>query len=245
MRNILFGILTSVLFSVQVNAAQTAQVYEWAVAPGKAGAFVEAVEKLQNSKIGGDRTAQVQLQSSSFNGVSPATHRVVVLYPSLAESEKWNAKFNGSKEQAAFTSSINAISKPVRQYIARPLVSWGEVDNDDKVFDIVSITATDPAAIAGALGAMMTSEDTKDFPGQLWLVQIERGQASPAGRVTHEIVVGYESLAELESWSDKMYQTEAWATWLGVASKNMTVANRYILNFLDTFNHGYSLEDFD
>jgi hypothetical protein len=42
-----------------------------------------------------------------------------------------------------------------------------------------------------------------------------------------------------------MYQTEAWATWLGVASKNMTVANRYILNFLDTFNHGYSLEDFD
>ena len=97
------------LTSATSKASETAIVYEWAVNPGKANSYAQAVDRLQKSKIGGDRTAQLQLQSISFDGANPTTHRVVVLYPSLAESEKWNAKFNGSKEQAAFMNSINKV----------------------------------------------------------------------------------------------------------------------------------------
>ena len=243
-----FLILTAaslLLTSAISKASETAIVYEWAVKPGEANSYAQAVDRLQKSKIGGDRTAQLQLQSISFDGANPTTHRVVALYPSLAESEKWNAKFNGSKEQAAFMNSINKVATSVSQYMAKPVMSWGEVSNSDTVFDLVRIEVTNPQAIASGLDTMMNSADAKEFPGQIWLVEIRRGQASPDGRVTHEIVVGYESLSEMETWLDYMYQTQAWANWLETASQHMTVVNRSIFNMLATYNHNYSLEDFD
>ena len=92
----------TILGSTIARASETAIVYEWAVQPGQENTYAAAVETLQKSKLAGDRTAQLQLQSISFDGSNPTTHRVVVLYPSLAESETWNTKFNGSKEQTAF-----------------------------------------------------------------------------------------------------------------------------------------------
>ena len=201
------------------RASETALVYEWAVQPGQANTYAAAVEKLQKSKLAGDRTAQLQLQSVSFDGANPTTHRVVVLYPSLAESETWNTKFNGSKEQTAFQNSINEVATSVSQYMAKPLMSWGEVSNNDTVFDLVRVRVTNPQAIAVGLDSLMKSGDAKGFPGQIWLVEIRRGQASPDGRVTHEIVVGYESMAEMEKWLDYIYQTKAWANWVEIAGQ--------------------------
>ena len=74
----------TILGSTMARASETAIVYEWAVQPGQENAYAEAVETLQQSKLAGDRTAQLQLQSVSFDGANPTTHRVVVLYPSLA-----------------------------------------------------------------------------------------------------------------------------------------------------------------
>ena len=45
---------------------------------GKAGDFAAALDTLQKSKIAQDRTAQLHL-IYGFNGVNPATHRVVVI----------------------------------------------------------------------------------------------------------------------------------------------------------------------
>ena len=80
----------ALLGSTITQASETAIVYEWALQPGQENAYAEAVETLQQSKLAGDRTAQLQLQSVSFDGANPTTHRVVFLYPSLAESEKSN-----------------------------------------------------------------------------------------------------------------------------------------------------------
>ena len=235
----------ALLGSTIAQASETALVYEWAVQPGQANTYAAAVETLQKSKLAGDRTAQLQLQSVSFDGANPTTHRVVVLYPSLAESETWNTKFNGSKEQTAFQNSINEVATSVSQYMAKPLMSWGEVSNNDTVFDLVRVRVTNPQAIAAGLDSLMKSGDAKGFPGQIWLVEIRRGQASPDGRVTHEIVVGYESMAEMEKWLDYIYQTKAWANWVEIASQHMIVVNRSLFNMLATYNHNYSLEDFD
>tara|TARA_B100000575_G_C22945137_1_gene546846 strand:- start:483 stop:644 length:162 start_codon:yes stop_codon:yes gene_type:complete len=53
----------------------------------------------------------------------------------------------------------------------------------------------------------MKAPETKDFPGQIWLIQMVRGNAAPDGSVTHQIAVGYESLAEMETWQDYMVTT--------------------------------------
>ena len=246
MKNLIIFLTSAAFFtSTFAHASETAFVYEWAVQPGEEDTYAAAIETLQKSKLAGDRTAQLQLQSVSFDGSNPTTHRVVVLYPNLSESEEWTAKFNGSKEQTAFSESVNAVARSVSQYMAKPLMSWGEVSNSDAVFDLVRVRVTNPRAIASGLDSLMKSSDAKDFPGQIWLVEIRRGQASPDGRVTHEIVVGYESLTEMEEWLDYIYQTKAWTNWVEIASQHMIVVNRSLFNMLATYNHNYSLEDFN
>ena len=246
MKNKILGVLSALLISVPslLQAAPTVIVYEWAVQSGKASDFAAALDTLQKSKIGQDRTAQLHLESIGFNGVNPATHRVVVLYPSIAEMESWNKKFADSSAGRTFRRSIDGIASPVAQYMEQPLQSWGEVSNDDTVFDVVRMQVSDVAATASGLDALMNAPESKSFPGQIWLIQVVRGNAAPDGRVTHQIVVGYESLAEMEAWQDYMLTTDAWETWSGVAQKSFIVTNRFTVDWLAVYDHNYPPEDF-
>lgn len=239
------GALMALFFSVQVSAAPVVAVTEWKVKPGQAPAFAKAIDDLQQTDLAKDRTAQLQLQASSYNGVNPATHRITILYPSLAEMESWTARFNGSKEQANVMAGLSDNAEVVSQYMGSPIQNWGEVSNDDVFWDVIRITATNPAAVAQGLNALMSSVETKAFPGQIWLVQVVRGQASAAGRVTHEIAIGYQSMAEMEAWTEKMEKTKAWQTWLGVVANSFTIANRYNVSWLKAYEHNYTLEDFE
>jgi len=239
------GAFVALFFSIQISAAPVVAVTEWKVDAGKAADFVEVIDDLQNTNLGKDRKAQLQLQASSFNGVNPATHRVTILYPSLAEMETWNKKFAASKEGEDVREDLTRHAQMVSQYMGSPIQSWGNVSNEDTFWDVIRITATDPAAVAKGLNALMTSSDAKAFPGQIWLIQVVRGQASAAGRVTHEIAIGYESMAEMESWSEKMGKTKAWQKWLGIAGSSFTIANRYNVSWLKAYEHGYSLEEFE
>ena len=130
------GALAALFLSAQLNAAPIVAVTEWKVEAGKAADFAKAIDGLQNTDLGQDRKAQLQLQASSFNGVNPATHRITILYPSLAEMEAWNQKFNGSKEQAAVMVGIGESAQVVSQYMGSPMQSWGTVSNEDVVWDL-------------------------------------------------------------------------------------------------------------
>tara|TARA_Y100000766_G_C18830816_1_gene567959 strand:+ start:177 stop:920 length:744 start_codon:yes stop_codon:yes gene_type:complete len=246
--NILVKVLmatTLMLMSSTLLATQPVLVWEWQVAPGKAGDFAAAFDDLQQSKVGQDRTAQVQLQSVTFNGTSPATHRVVALYPSLAELEKWNSKLMGSQAQQAFGSAIAEIATPVSQTISVPMQNWGEVSSDDVYWDLISINASDPASVLSGMNELMGSKDLSEFPGQVWLVQLFRGHAGSGGTMTHQIAIGWESMSEMEAFNDEMYQTKAWQKWIGIASQSFTIVNRESISWLKAYEHNYSLEDFD
>ena len=247
MKKKILGLVAAALMVISglLQAAPTVLVYEWAVQAGKAGEFAAALDTLQKSAIAKDRTAQLHLESIGFNGASPATHRVVVLYPSIAEMESWNKRFETSDAGAAFAEAINAIATPVAQYMEQPVQSWGTVSNDDMLFDVVRMQVSDPAATAAGLNALMNAPESRDFPGQIWLIQVLRGNAAPDGRVTHQIVVGYESLTEMEAWQDYMVTTKAWQTWTGVAQSSFIVTNRFTVNWLAVYDHNYTLEDFD
>ena len=226
MKNKILGVLSALLISVSslVQAAPTVIVYEWAVQAGKADDFAAALDALQKSKVAQDRTAQLHLESIGFNGMNPATHRVVVLYPSIAEMESWNKKFEGS--EAGVMEAINDVASPVAHHGAAT-AELGDVSNDDMVFDVVRMQDDDAAATAAGLNALMSAPESKDFHGQIWLIQVVRGNAAPDGRVTHQIVVGYESLAEMETWQDYMLTTDAWKTWAGVAQNSCNYQQVY------------------
>ena len=98
-----------VVASGLLQAAPTVLVYEWNVAAGKAGEFAAALDALQKSDVAKDRTAQLHLEAVGFNGANPATHRVVVLYPSIAEMESWTKSFK-LRMRAANSQTLSTAS---------------------------------------------------------------------------------------------------------------------------------------
>lgn len=75
----ILGALMALFFFGQVSAAPVVAVTEWKVKPGQALAFAKAIDDLQQTDLAKDRTAQLQLQASSYNGVNPATDRKSVV----------------------------------------------------------------------------------------------------------------------------------------------------------------------
>ncbi|MFP6808279.1 MAG: hypothetical protein VB957_14045 [Pseudomonadales bacterium] len=108
--------LLAVLMLFAVNQTQAAQVWDimqFQIQSGKANVALEAFDELQSSEVASNRTASVQFQATRFNGSSPATHAVVVLYPSRAEQERWSTSMAGSSEMRNFQKKMSSIAKPV------------------------------------------------------------------------------------------------------------------------------------
>ena len=226
------------------SAMPFVQVYEWAITPGQAPAVVAAFDALQSSEVGKNRRAQVQLQAVAFNGASPTTHRVVALWPSVAEAEAWSQGALASEEIALYTARLNQAGTPVATYSVVPLRNWGTVSSEDRTWDVIQVEVSNPGAILAGLDALLNDKETQAFPGQIWLVQVLTGQAGAAGRSTHEIVVGYESLAEMEAWQETLLATDAWKKWSAVAGANMKLVNRSFAQWVRFVEHSYDLEAF-
>ena len=62
--------------------------------------------------------------------------------------------------------------------------------------------SVEPRRHPAGLDALQRQRDLV-FPGRS-TVQVLTGQAGASGRSTHEIVVGYESLAEMEAWQETL-----------------------------------------
>ena len=100
MKRWIAGLLGSALM-LAASGAQAGQVWntlEFKVQPGQAGAVAKAVGDFQKTEVAQDRTATVTFYRILFNGVSPATHSITVLWPSRMENETSSAKMNASSE---------------------------------------------------------------------------------------------------------------------------------------------------
>jgi hypothetical protein len=93
----------------------------------------------------------------------------------------------------------------------RTLTSWGEVVDTDDVWMTYALNASDPPALLAALEKLMASETGKTFLGQVHLEGVIAGGMSP---VTHSIVVGYASEAEMETWVDSLVGNADWAAYM-------------------------------
>jgi hypothetical protein len=95
--------------------------------------------------------------------------------------------------------------------VFRTLKSWGDVVDTDPVWMAYAFNVSDPPALLGALDKLMASETGKRFPGQVHLASVVAAGMSP---LTHNIVVGYASEAEMEKWVDSLAGNADWAAYL-------------------------------
>jgi len=173
--------------------------------------IIAATDELMHSAAGKEFPGLLLLQVHVADGTNPATHSFVPLYKSAADREAFVEKLLADPAWAKFSATMAELSQPVSNVMFRTLKSWGEVVDTDDVWMTYPLNVSDPPALLAALDKLMASESGKNFPGQVHLEGVLAGGMSP---VTHSIVVGYASEAEMETWVDSLAGNADWAAYL-------------------------------
>lgn len=160
------------------------------------------------------------------------SHSVVSAFETRAEREVWLAHLRASPAWAEFAKSTSGLIQPGSSSRMNFVKSWGEEDPKDVFWEIFAFTVSDPAALGAALDALLASDDSKGFPGQVHLSAVAAAGLSP---VTHLISVGYESEAEAETWNASMLTTRAWASYVEATRGSMTPAGSYMIRSIKTW----------
>jgi len=182
--------------------------------PQNAAQIVAAADELMGSPAGQEFPGRLLLQVHVADGANPATHSFVPIYRSAAAREAFVQKLQADPAWPRFQEKLQKLSSPVSTMMYRTLKSYGQVSDDDRVWEVHAFDVGDPAAFAAALDAFMTSETGKRYPGQVHLSSVAAGGLSP---VSHVISVGFASEAELETWVDSLAGNAAWSAYLAAS----------------------------
>jgi hypothetical protein len=204
MRKIAIAFALVSCFVMQASAGPGYEVTSFAVDSMQEPVVVEALKEYAESNTGEDYNGTIILQRHDNDGANPATHSIVALYPSMAVSEAYGKMIQGDKAALGawmkMVGKISAVSTMTYTSRFARIGSWGTMDDKDSVWLSYSITAKDAASVYRAIDGWMKSDMGKQFPGQLHLAGVV---AAGIGGGTHTVVVGYESMAEMESWAAK------------------------------------------
>jgi hypothetical protein len=211
-------ILLAGLCSAQAHAAPGWDVTSFATSAQNAPKIVAAMDRWMGG-AGADYPGQVTLYANEADGNDPATHTIIVTYPSMAASEGYAAGVAGDEKKSAAWGELMATfvanASPGQTMRGAFVRNWGEVDPADSVWMHHMITARDAPAVVAALNRWMNSPTGKKAPGQ---VHLSRVVAGGIGAPSHVLSVGYASMAELETWQDSLAGNEDYAAFLEEAS---------------------------
>jgi hypothetical protein len=241
MKKILITILT--IATAYVSAGQIWTQYDFRVdTPESAARIIAASNELMNSSF-----AKENFQGSSHldvyisNGSSPATHSFAILQPSMAAHQEWMTAMNNSPEGQKFFNAMNNNSTPVSERINSFIASYGTASNDDNVW-LIHQLRVDPSNVSRLIKAFeQVDEDIAgQFPGQFGLSAVAFGQDD----VTHLLSVGYESIAEMESWEDQVATNKGTQKFLKRMSKFAEWKGNDLLFNALVFDDAQTKEDF-
>ena len=213
-------LLTVILIfsSINVAAGQVWAQYDFQVESAEAQAkIIAASNELMSSEFAKENLkGSVHLDAYISNGSSSATHSFAVLQPSMAAHQDWMMALQTSPEGQKFYSVLNSNSTAISERINSFIGSYGTASNNDYVWLIHQLTI-DPADTQRLIKAFeQVDKDIEgQFPGQFGLSAVAFGQDD----VTHLLTVGYESVAEMESWEDQVGTNEGTQKFLKTMSK--------------------------
>lgn len=199
------------LLSAVAFAGPGYQVNGFIVAPANGAKVLAATEKLQSAPIMKQNKGRLLLLANLADGADPATHSFVILYRSVAEYESFSAKLQTDPAWSEFLDTLSALGRSAGTLRLQTMQSWGDVSDKDVVWRNFVFSVANPPAFAATLDRFMQSPTGQKFPGQLHLTALVAGGISP---VTHGIVVGYASQAEMEKWNESIAATPEWRAFL-------------------------------
>jgi hypothetical protein len=200
-RHCLLGSLIAGLLASQAAIAGPGYtVTGFVTTPANASKLQAAWDKLSTAAIMKDRTSRGLLMVNAYDGDNPATHSLVVLFPSLASAEAFRAKLFADPAWAEWQNSLSGLGTLGATIRYQTLRSWGDFSDADVVWENFAFRVKDVPAFIAANERFMASAPGKAFPGQVHAVAVAAGGMSP---VSHQLNVGWASDAELEAWSDK------------------------------------------
>lgn len=241
---ILATIITAALCA-QAFAAPSFKTYDLTVPQTKQSAVINATNKFMATEKGKSYKGSLHLNSYLANGINPATHSFVLLMDSVADIAEWENSLVGNPDIMEFWAALEANSTPVSQYMGSLVKTWGDISNDDRVWQATRFYSTDPMAMLAAMDKMMASTGKK-FPGQTAIYSMGLGNRSGANNSfsTHMLVNGYESVAEMEQWMNYMNTQPAWAEFLGSVRSSTTWQGTELLQNAMIYDDNMDLEEF-
>jgi hypothetical protein len=141
------------------------------------------------------------------DGDNPVTHSFVPVYRTAAEREAFVAKLQADPAWAKFQKDTAGISRGVSTVQYRTLKRWGDISDDDVLWQTHAFAVRDAAAFVAARDGFMAAETGKTFPGQVFLSSVVAGGMTP---VTHVVSVGFIGEGEREGWAAKMDGNPDW-----------------------------------
>lgn len=188
--------------AINVYAAPGYQVTSFMVNPGEQANFTAGLAEWMKSDSGKKYKGRVYLQAHNSDGANPATHSIVGVYPSLAESESFgNMVTSNPKALESWMTMVTKLT-PISTITSTArfvhMAGWGDLSDKDRVWMQHSFSTKDAPSLYYALDAWMKSDAGKGFPGQMHLAQT---LAAGIGAGSHVISIGYESMAEMEKWN--------------------------------------------
>ena len=217
MPSLYFRVSTRIVAIAALLLAQSAaagpgfQLNGFITTPANAPQVLAAIDKLQSAPIMKKSKGRVLLLANLADGADPATHSFVVLYKSVAEYEDFSAELQADPAWAEFMGTLSTLGQGAATLRIATIRSWGDLSDEDVVWRNFLFNVSNPRAFLAAHERFMNSKTGKAFPGQVHVNATVAGGMSP---VSHSIVVGYESQAEMESWNESNATNPEWTAFL-------------------------------
>ena len=236
---------SALMLSCHASAAPSFKTYDIAVPLTKQGAVVEATNKFMATKIGKSFKGSLHLNSYLANGMNPATHSFVLLMDSMAAIAEWEDGLAGNPDIMELWSTLEANSTPVSEYMGSLIKTWGDISNDDRIWQVTRFYSTDPATMVASMDALI-AKTGKKFPGQTAIHAINIGNRNGANDSfsTHMLVNGYESVAEMEEWMAYLNTQPAWGEFLGAVRSSTTWQGTDLIQNAVIYDDNMDLEEF-
>jgi len=226
-------------------ATPSLKIYEVAVPLSKQAIVLEATDTFMKSKKGKTYKGGLHFNTILANGNSPATHTFVLLMDSMAAIEEWETGLVGDPDIATFWAALDANSTPVSQTMGSMVKSWGDISNEDRIWQVTRFYTTDPVNTVAAVDALIEATGDK-FPGQTVVHSLPVGNRNGANNAfsTHMLVNGYKSVAEMEEWMNYLNTQPAWAKFLGSVRDTVTWQGTELIQNTMIYDDGMDVQAF-
>jgi hypothetical protein len=168
-----------------------------------AGALVGALDTLfQADAMKGN---QATLWASVFTGTRPSTHVVTATFDSYQAMDEAIGRRLNSDAWRQYMKTATSISELKGSLLLSQVGSWGEGGNQHAAGAAFNLTISDPARYAAAFEKLVKSYGAK---GMTRLMAVRAGGEG----VTHIILVTAPTMAELNTYLDGLYASDAFRT---------------------------------